>query len=71
MIGVAKFAHSLRLTGIVAGASRSGFFDYFVDSPMTRDGGNFDDLEHYRARAARQIEAAIASVLNGTSAESK
>jgi hypothetical protein len=60
-----------RLARLVAGAPHSGFLDYFVDSPMTRDGNNFDDLEHYGAATARQIEAAIAGVLSGTPAASK
>jgi hypothetical protein len=57
-----------RLARLASGAPRRGFLDYFVDSPMARDGGNFDDLEHYRARVARQLEADIARILNGTSA---
>jgi hypothetical protein len=56
-----------RLARLVAGAPRSGFLDYFVDSPMTRNGDNFDDLEHYRASFARRIEAAIAGVIGGAS----
>jgi hypothetical protein len=56
-----------RFARLVVGAPRRGFLDYFVDSPMARDGNNFDDLEHYRAPIARQLEAAIAGVLNGTS----
>jgi hypothetical protein len=60
-----------RLARLVAGAPRSGFLDYFIDSPMTRDGGNFDDLEHYRASVAREIEAAIARVVKGMATASK
>jgi hypothetical protein len=60
-----------RLAGLVAGAPRSGFLDFFVDSPMTRDGGNFDDLEHSRAAVAREIEAAITHALAGAPTAAK
>jgi hypothetical protein len=60
-----------RFAQLVAGTPRRGFLDYFVDSPVARDGDNFDDLEHYRAPVARELEAAIAGVLNGTSTASQ
>ena len=43
-----------RLARLASGAPRRGFLDYFVDSAMTRDSGNFDDIEHYRAPLARR-----------------
>jgi hypothetical protein len=49
----------------VAAAPGRGFLDYFVDTPLTRDPGNFDDAEHYRAPVARMIEAEIAQILIG------
>jgi len=58
-----------RLARIASGAPRRGFLDYFLDSALTRDSGNFDDLDHYRARVARRLEADIAGILNGTSAQ--
>jgi len=60
-----------RLARIASGAPRRGFLDYFVDSPIARDGGNFDDLEHYRAGVARRLEADIAHILNGAAAQAK
>jgi hypothetical protein len=60
-----------RLARLAGGAPRRDFLDYFIDSPIARDGGNFDDLEHYRAHVARQLEADIARVLNGASAQAK
>jgi hypothetical protein len=57
-----------RLARLVAGVPRRGFLDFLVDSPLTRDDANFDDLEHYRARVARQLEAAIAGVIKGAAA---
>ena len=53
-----------RLARLVAKSPRRGFLDFLVDSPMTRDPGNFDDTEHYRAHIARQIEAEIARIFN-------
>jgi hypothetical protein len=60
-----------RLARLASGAPRRGFLDYFVDSSLARDGGNFDDLEHYRASVARRLEADIARILSGTSAQAK
>lgn len=60
-----------RLARLASGAARRGFLDYFVDSPLARDGGNFDDLEHYRAPVARQLEADIARILTGEPASAK
>jgi hypothetical protein len=60
-----------RFARLVTGVPRRGFLDYFVDSPIARDAGNFDDLEHYRAPIARRLEAAIAGVLDGASTAAK
>jgi hypothetical protein len=54
-----------RFARLARAGPRHGYLDYFVDSAMTRDSGNFDDLEHYRASVARQIEREIADILNG------
>jgi hypothetical protein len=47
----------------IASRPRSGFLDYLVDGPISRDPDNFMDLEHYRMNIARAIEARIAGVL--------
>jgi hypothetical protein len=51
----------------VAGHERSGFIDFLVESPLTRDPANFMDEEHYRTNVAIMIEERIAAVLNGKS----
>jgi hypothetical protein len=48
----------------VAGRPRSGFLDYLVDGPISRDPENFMDQQHYRMNIARLIEARIAAVLD-------
>ena len=42
---------------------RSGFLDFLVDGPISRDPVNFMDPQHYRLNIARMIEARIAAVL--------
>jgi hypothetical protein len=42
---------------------RSGFLDYLVDGPISRDPDNFMDQVHYRMNIARLIEAHVAAVL--------
>jgi hypothetical protein len=54
-----------RFARLATGAPRRGFLDFFVDSPITRDSDNFNDIEHYRAPVARRIEQEIAGVLTG------
>jgi hypothetical protein len=51
------------LTRRVAGRERSGFLDFLVDGPISRDPENFMDPQHYRLNIARMIEARIAAVL--------
>jgi len=60
-----------RLARLTVQSPRGGFLDYLVASPMTRDPGNFEDAEHYRAPVARTLERAIAEVLRGQGAESR
>jgi hypothetical protein len=48
----------------VAGRPRSGFLDYLVDGPISRDAENFMDQQHYRMNIARLIESRIAAVLD-------
>jgi hypothetical protein len=48
----------------VAGRERSGFLDFLVDGPISRDPENFMDSQHYRLNIARMIEARIAAVLS-------
>ena len=48
----------------VAGRARSGFLDYLVDGPISRDPENFMDQQHYRMNIARLIEARIAALLD-------
>ncbi|HEY4404112.1 MAG TPA: hypothetical protein VGN55_05600, partial [Xanthobacteraceae bacterium] len=52
-----------RIAELALANPHSGFLDYFVDSTITRDQENFQDLEHYRAPVARRIEHEIAEVL--------
>jgi len=40
------------------------YLDYFLDTPETRDVGNFSDNNHYRSFFARKIEADIAAALH-------
>jgi hypothetical protein len=47
----------------VTDRERSGFLDFLVDGPISRDPGNFMDPQHYRMNIARMIEARIAAVL--------
>ena len=47
----------------VVARPRSGFLDYLVDGPISRDPDNFMDQEHYRMNIARLLEARIAAVL--------
>jgi hypothetical protein len=47
----------------VAGRERSGFLDFLVDGPISRDPANFMDPQHYRMNIARMIEARIAAAL--------
>jgi hypothetical protein len=49
----------------LVGRRRSGFLDYLVDGPISRDPSNFMDREHYRLNIARLIEGRVASVLDG------
>ena len=49
----------------LVGRRHSGFLDYLVDGPISRDPNNFMDREHYRLNIARLIEARVASVLDG------
>jgi len=48
----------------VAGRPRSGFLDYLIDGPISREADNFMDQQHYRMNIARLIEARIAAVLD-------
>jgi hypothetical protein len=52
------------LARLVADRPRSGFLDYLIDGPISRDPDNFMDLEHYRMNIARLIEARIDAVLD-------
>jgi hypothetical protein len=61
----------VRLARLVAGSRGRGFLDFLIDSPMTREPGNFVDSEHYRARVARQIESEIARILNGQMSDAR
>jgi hypothetical protein len=47
----------------VADRRRSGFLDFLVDGPISREPRNFMDPQHYRLNIARMIEARIAAVL--------
>jgi hypothetical protein len=47
----------------VANRPRSGFLDFMVDGPISRDSANFIDPDHYRRNIARIIEASIVAVL--------
>lgn len=47
----------------VADRPRSGFLDFMVDSPISRDSDNFIDPDHYRRNIARIIESSIVAVL--------
>jgi hypothetical protein len=47
----------------VADRPRSGFLDFMVDGPISRDSANFIDPDHYRRNVARIIEASIVAVL--------
>jgi hypothetical protein len=49
----------------LVGRARSGFLDYLVDGPISREAGNFMDPVHYRMNIARLIEGRIAAVLDG------
>jgi hypothetical protein len=46
------------------GRPRSGFLDYLVDGPISRDPNNFMDQEHYRLNIAHLIETRIATLLD-------
>jgi hypothetical protein len=48
----------------VASRRRSGFLDFMVDGPISRDPENFMDDVHYRQNIARLIEARIAATLD-------
>ena len=61
----------LRMARLAVGTTRGGFLDYLVDSPLTRDQANFQDLDHYRAPVARRIEAEIAGILKGQAAQTR
>jgi hypothetical protein len=54
---------------VVAGRARSGFLDFRIDNPATRDPRNFVDTRHYRAPIARRIERAIAAMIKDGRAE--
>jgi len=60
-----------RLARLATGAPHRGFLDFLVYSDLTRERGNFDELEHYRARVARQLESAIAGVIKGQPAAAR
>ena len=47
----------------LVGRQRSGFLDYLIDGPISRDPDNFMDREHYRLNVARLIESRIANML--------
>ena len=55
----------------VAGRPRSGFLDFRIDTPETRDQDNFFDRVHYKNPIAREIEDRIATVLRPTSTASR
>jgi hypothetical protein len=48
----------------VASRRRSGFLDFMIDGPISRDPENFMDDVHYRQNIARLIEARIAALLD-------
>jgi hypothetical protein len=52
----------------VADRARSGFLDFMVDGPISRDPENFMDPQHYRLHIARIIEARIAAALTSSPA---
>jgi hypothetical protein len=60
-----------RLGRLARGTPHGGLIDYLVDSPLARDQANFQDLDHYRAPVARQIEQEIARMLNRREADGK
>jgi hypothetical protein len=43
--------------------AHSGFLDFLVDSPLSRDPENFMDADHYRYGVAHLIEGRIAAIL--------
>jgi hypothetical protein len=60
-----------RLARLAVATPRGGFLDFLIDSPIARDQGSFEDLDHYRAPVARLIEAEIANVINGRTTENR
>jgi hypothetical protein len=59
-----RFAHCKEaLTHTIAGRPRSGFLDFRVETPETRDAGNFFDRIHYKNPIARKIEDQIIVLL--------
>jgi len=61
----------VRLARLAGGTPHGGIIDYLVDSPLARDQASFQDVDHYRAPVARQIEHEIARVLNRREADAK
>ena len=61
-------ACKVELARRVADRERSGFLDFLVDGPISREPENFMDPQHYRMNIARMIEARIAAVLTQGSA---
>ncbi|HEX3346635.1 MAG TPA: hypothetical protein VHS58_00880 [Acetobacteraceae bacterium] len=51
------------LTHTVAGRPHSGFLDFRIDTPETRDEANFFDRVHFKNPVAREIEDRIIAVL--------
>jgi hypothetical protein len=52
-----------RLARLTAGRPHSGFADFMVDSPITRDPANFMDIHHMRRNVARLIDERIAEIM--------
>jgi hypothetical protein len=50
----------------MAARPRGSFLDFMVDGPISRDPENFMDMEHYRLRVARVVEAQIVEALSPT-----
>jgi hypothetical protein len=60
-----------RLARLARGTPHGGFLDYLIDSPLARDQASFQDIDHYRAPVAREIEREIARVLDRRQAGGK
>jgi hypothetical protein len=60
-----------RLARLARSTPHGGIVDYLVDSPLARDQASFQDVDHYRAPVAREIEREIARMLSRKEAGDK